>query len=49
MTQHFKNYHYEKYWGDQEMETAILCIERSQVAGLIQNSAEILRKHHLFV
>ena len=36
-------------WGDWEMGTAISCIECSQVAGLIQKSAETPRKHRLFV
>ena len=36
-------------WGDQEMGTAILCIECSQVAGLIQELVETPQKHRLFV
>ena len=37
------------HWGDQDMETAISCIECSQVAGLIQNVVQNLQKHRLFV
>ena len=33
-------------WGDREMGTAILCIECSQVAGLIQKSVELLESIH---
>ena len=36
-------------WDDREMGAAISCIECSQVAGLIQKSAETPRKHRLFV
>ena len=36
-------------WGDREMWTAILCIECSQVAGLIQELVEIPQKHHAAV
>ena len=36
-------------WADQEMGTAISCIECSYMAGLIQKVVENLRKHRLFV
>ena len=36
-------------WGHREMGTAISCIECSQVACLIQKSADTSRKHRLFV
>ena len=33
MTQHFKNYHHEKYWGDREMETGCHIMHRMQSGG----------------
>ena len=36
-------------WGDQEMGTAVSCIECSQLAGLISNSVETPQKHCLFM
>ena len=40
---------HQLHWGDREMGTATSCIVCSQVAGLIQKSAETPRKHHLFI
>ena len=36
---------HQLHWGDQEMGTAISCIECSQIAGLIQKVIENLHAH----